>query len=88
MHFTVVRKNAYNDMILDPNAVHGVLVEARLLTFLRPLYIAFMDRWSRFLSKRLGGNGLNGFHVRSRFPMRVIPQHYTVVKGKTTAVGL
>lgn len=87
MYFTIVRKNASDAMILDPNAIHGVLVEARLLTFLRPLSIAFMDRWSRFLSKRLGGNGLNGFHVRSRFLMRVIP-HYTVVKGKTTAIGL
>lgn len=44
MHFTVVRKNASDAMILDPNAIHGVLVKARLLTFLRPLSIAFMDR--------------------------------------------
>lgn len=48
-YFAVVRKNA-NGTILYPNAVHDVLVEPRLLTFLRPLYIAFMDRWSRFLS--------------------------------------
>lgn len=38
-----------------------------------------------FSRERHDGNGLNGFHVRSRFPMH---RNAAVVKGKTTAAGL
>lgn len=58
--------------------IHDVLVEARLLTFLRPLhmFLYILRRWMLpdigFSPSASVETALNGFHVRSRFPVRVI----------------